>query len=438
VLISHSLARRLAHLLMPFVGIATLLGGSVFWLRRVGWLQADTYYFTNSQLIIRSGESEPQKVFEYVLQHHGSLHQLDGWLQASKYGKELVLVAFVLLGLSQLTKLRLPPRPALANAGLFGLAGVSALLALLAGQWFAFLAGARSFAAWCIGALATPLVDAHFRRRFARVCAWTLVAESVLVAIESWRGMLIYAFYMFGRDNVRVVGTFNLPASLGAFVVVSWAVAWCWGGFSRRGRALLTALALLVMLVNASATAWVAFAAVSFIAAYRCLPRAWRLGLLAAALPLALTGWLALPTLTGRLDVHDSLWGRIAPIQNYAAQHSSARQLLFGTGFGVGTNALAAREPPRKSIGTGYMLPNQPVGDSTPAVLFWQTGLLGLACAYALMLLAIRARPESWQIGVALAVSSLAINIAELFPVNLALGFWLAHALSPKATDAPA
>ncbi len=420
---------------MPLVGLATLLGGSVFWLRRVGWLQSEKYWRSNGELVLQSGyPPDSPATYEFVMRHHASLHQLDGWLLLTKYVREAVVVAFALLALMQLVRFRSPVRSAVASGGLVLLAAISATAALLAGQWLALLAGARSFAAWGIGMLSAPLVDDSVRRRLARVCAWTLLAQAALAAIELQRGMLIYAIFLFDHDIVRVVGTFNLPASLGAFAVVSWAVAWNWGGYSRRSLYALTVVLVALLVVNGSAVAWTALLAIVLAAAYARLGARWRPLLLSAMLPVAIISWLALPSLTGRWDVHDSLWGRIAPVTHYADEHLSTSQILFGTGFGLGTNALASRGEAIQASG----LPDRPVGDSMPAVLFWQVGLIGLLCAYALFAFALSADPASRGIGIALLVSSVAINISELFPVNLIMGFWLANAAFGKADDEPA
>jgi hypothetical protein len=418
---------------MPFVGVASLFGGIVFWLRRVGWLQPETYWISNTELIVAAPEPKNvTSIYQFVMHHHNSLHELQGWLYLTKFAKEMALVAFVLLALSQLRKTKLSRPFGLVYVCLFLTGLLSAVTAVFSGQWFALLAGARSFAAWTIGASATALVDSELRRRLARVCAWTLLVEACLAVIELNRGLLIYSIYLFDRDIVRVVGTFSLPISLGSFAVVTWAAAYCWGEFPRRTLFLLTVLLLALLLVNASATAWAALAAATIAMLLPKLRASRRRALIVAILPLALIGWQVLPELTGRPDVQDSLWGRILPVQLYATEHLSTREVLFGTGFGVGTNALAQHG---KGVAISREMPDRPVGDSMPAALFWQVGLVGLFFAYALFALALRADEQSRPIGMALLVSSAAVNITELFPVSLILGFWLANAALKDRAD---
>ena len=422
-------------MLMPLVGVASLLGGSVFWLRRVGWLQHGKYYFSNSELVASAPDpNDIMGTYLFVMRHHASLQEVQGWLVLTKVTKTAVLAAFLVLAVTQIASVKFSRRFTPAYLALFLIASATAVSTALAGSWLALLAGGRSFVAWAIGASATPLVDTSLLRRLARVLAWTLLAEALLLAIELRLGMWIYTIEMFGENFVRVVGTFNLPVSLGTFSVVSWAAAFCWGDLSRRSRVGLTLVLLFVLVFNASATAWVAFAAAVTTMLFPLIQKRWRAWVLVAALPVALLGWQLLPTLTGRYDVQDSLWGRIAPVQLYASEHLSTRESLFGTGFGLGTNALAPKDEALMAPGA---IPDHPVGDSMPAVIFWQVGLVGLALVYSLFALALRADKCSRAIGMALLVSSVAVNITELFPVNLVLGFWLANAaIRKRAEDA--
>lgn len=435
---------------MPLVGIASLLGGSVFWLRRIGWLQPDRYWFSNSQLVLAAPEpTDQESIYWFVMQHHASLHQIEGWWYLTKFAKEAVLAAFLALALLSIMRVR-PARPfRLAYAGLFLLGLSSAVLATLGAQWMALLGGMRSFASWLIGRGAGTWLDENLLRRFARVCAWTLLAQLPLVVLELLRGTQNYTIGFLGHHFNRVVGSFNLPVSLGAFAVTAWAAMWCWSGYSRKTLGLATLALPPLLLFNASATAWVAFAAaLCMLAATKLRPvsrpqpangpeyRGVRVAMLALSLPLIAAGWLSLPILTGRADVHDSLWGRIVPVQAYASEHLSTREVLFGTGFGLGTNAVGRQEKiERRNVSS---LPERPVGDSTPAALFWQVGLIGLIFAYALFTLALHADARTRPIGIALLICSLGVNITELFPVNLLLGFWLANAMRGGRDDAAA
>ena len=428
-----SMVRRVALLLMPLVGVASLLGGSVFWLRRIGWLQRAQYWISDPDLLAMAPNPRDwPSSYYFVMRHHGAMHQVDGWLGLTKIAKELVLVAFLVLAATQIAKARPTRNFGLAYGSVFLLGFASALTTMLAGGWYALLAGGRTFAPWCLGLTAGPLVDEGLLRRLARVLAYTLLAEALLVAIELKFGLYLYSIALLGQLFVRVVGTFNLPVSLGVFAVVSWATAICWGDLSGRVRAFLTLVLTFVLVFNASATAWVAFAVAVATMGFAHVPANWRAWVLISVLPIALLGWTLLPTLTGRAEIHDSLWGRIAPVQMYAAEHLTTREMLLGTGFGIGTNVQSAHDAEPPVFGG---MPDRPVGDSMPAALFWQIGLVGLFSAYALLLLALRADEQSRPIGMALLVSSVAVNVTELFPVSLILGFWLASAAFKGRSD---
>ncbi len=418
---------------MPLVGIAALLSGSVFWARRIGWLQADAYWHAHRRMLgWYNTQIDYAAASAQVLQFNNSLHETSGWLWFTKVPKELLLVAFLILGMSQFGRIRFRRGFAVAYAFLFALGAASALPTLLAGRWIELFAGSRSFATWVLGATAAPLASTTVKRSLGRACAFTLVIQGVLVAIEMQHGLLIYSMFMFDHDWVRAVGTFNLPISLGTFAVVTFAIAWCWGELPRWGMVMLTVLTLALLVVTASGAAWFAFAAAVLAGLLRGAALRTRILLLVCSLPLAVLTWFALPHITGRWQIHDSLWGRIYPVQTYAEEHLSATEIAFGSGFGRGTNALSAStEKPTTPVDPGSVQ----VGDSLPAVLFWQVGLVGLTLAYGLMFLALRADPKSRPVGVAIIVSSIAVNVTELFPVNIVLGFWLAHAGRVKERD---
>lgn len=418
---------------MPGLGVAAVLAGSVFWARRVGWLQADAYWYAHHRLLDWfNTQADRNAAYEAIMRFNNSLHESSGWLLLAKIPKEVVALSLLLIAATQLSRVRQPRAFALAYIGLFLLASGSALTALVGGRWIEVIAGCRNFVGWVLGATATPLASTTVMRSLGRACAWTLLIQAVLVAIEMQHGLLIYSMFLFDHDWVRAVGTFNLPVSLGTFAVVTLAIAWCWGELPRRAMVVLTVLTLAILVVTASGAAWFAFTAAVMAGVLRVAALRKRILLLVCSLPLALLTWFALPHITGRWDIHDSLWGRIYPVQAYAEAHLSASEIAFGSGFGRGTNALsAAGDQPTAPVAPG----TAQVGDSLPAVLFWQVGLIGLTLAYGLMFLALRVDPKSRPVGVAIIVSSIAVNVTELFPVNIVLGFWLAHAARVRDSD---
>jgi hypothetical protein len=417
--------------MMPLVGLAALLSGSVFWLRRVGWLQADQYWKSYGQRYAEHADPESVNWYVDMMQFHASLHTLDGGLRLIKWPKELLLLAFLLLACTQLKRLRPSPAFIAIALPLLLLMGLAALTTAAGGAWLDLAAGVRSLLCLVLGLVAAPLLRPELLRSLARVCALLLVVQLLLIPIEMQRGLLMYAWHWQGENMVRAVGSFNLPTSLGCFAVVAFAAAWCWGELSLPLRLALLLALVVVLVASASAAAWVALCAVAgTIALARCSSRQ-RLLLGIASLPLALGLWLALPALTGREDVHDSLWGRIRPVHEYAVAHMTPLQQWTGLGLGHGTNALTQQNGPLDIAAPV----DRPVGDSLPAVLLWQLGLAGLLLVYAWMVLALKRDPRSRPLGAALIVVGIAVAATELFPVNLVLGLWLAHGARPGTDD---
>ncbi|MGQ0799774.1 MAG: lasso peptide biosynthesis B2 protein [Pseudomarimonas sp.] len=309
--------------------------------------------------------------------------------------------------------------------GLLVLFSGSALSAVLHGRWLELFSGARAVFAWLLAGIAGRFATARALRLTSFTCIGVLLAQSVAAPFELSAEVGFYAANLFGRELPRLVGTFEFPVALSAFAVTTWAMALCWARLGRRTLLLLAVLVTLVLLCSGSATGWVAFAATMVAAAFGQFARKTRIRLLALALPAALALWFALPSLTGRSDVHDSLWGRLHPATAFSEAHLSPLDVAFGYRFGAGVQGHQTI-----SALTGTLAPPffRPPTDSTPVVIFWQVGVLGVVLIYALLLLALYRDIESRPVGVALLVSSLALSISELFPLSIALGLWLARA----------
>lgn len=412
---------------VPAIGLATLCNGAVFWLRRIGWLQRDEYWLAYQTLIHQASLNPTWERYLEVVRFEGSLHSLQGALWLIKIPKEFILAAVAGLALVTAQRARHQPRALmLAYAALFALVGYSAATALIDGHWLDVMAGGRSFLCWAIAAVGVAVSTPELRRRLSLVLLVVLVIQGLMAPIELALALKIYKMQLWGHDYPRIVGSFGLPLSLGVFAVVTWSMAVCWASLTRRSLALLTALVVVLLLANGSATAWAMFvASAGMYALNHQRPRV-RLLVLLAAVPAAAVVWQVLPQLTGRDTIHESLFGRVLAVQMHA-QGLSTGELLIGQGFGFGTNGRALLTP-ETTTEIEPVLNRRAVGDSMPASLLWQTGALGLLLAYGLIVAGLSSCRRDRPLGIALLLASLTLNVAELFPINLVFGLWLANA----------
>jgi hypothetical protein len=211
-------------------------------------------------------------------------------------------------------------------------------------------------------------------------------------------------------------------------------LAFCAGFLDGRLRSsALSLVALFLVLAAASATGLVCLGllgAVFGIQAASKHRRALMLGLAGVALGLVVAG---LPALTGRADVFSSLLNspaRAAMLVG-ALRDRGGLDFWFGRGLGFATNAAKnlweyrlSGQPP--SAGAGRPV----IADSTLTLLVEETGVVGLGLYVTLLAWASwRDRPLRVFYAV-VAISSLTINVPEVFPVNLMLGLALAYTAS--------
>lgn len=153
----------------------------------------------------------------------------------------------------------------------------------------------------------------------------------------------------------------------------------------------------------------------------RWVPVRRRLALTAATTVLVLL-LCALPQLLGRPDLWRSPLGRWQALADGMAA-SGPLQWLFGQGLAANSNQLLSLLGPQAALHAAS-------SDGMPVLLLLQSGLVGVAAFYGLLLWAWRrdqtARPFLLTVGLA----SLTLNITELFPINLLLGLCLAGLLA--------
>ncbi len=287
--LSSPFPRSLALAVLPaLAGLAALLNGSVFWARRVGLLEPDRYwspYLTLSQS--DAARAASYENYLEVLRAGAAMHQVEGILWLTKLAKDLVWMAILVVLAFGIRRMRLPLGMAAAYLGLAGLALNATVAALVRGAWFDIVAGGRAGLAWLLAALGSSLASRELCRIVARTCVVVLVVQAPLMSAELVNGLMMYSTKQFGINFARAAGSFSLPISLGTFTVVTWAVALQWADLPRRLFGLITTLVVLILVVNASATAWVAFLVTAASFFYIRARLHWRVALLLATLPMA-------------------------------------------------------------------------------------------------------------------------------------------------------
>jgi hypothetical protein len=301
---------------------------------------------------------------------------------------------------------------------------------------------------------AAPFATRRWLHHWARSAAWLLWLQLPLLLLEAWRGlpMPFGPSPMLPSDGsappltamavpTRLVGSFIHPNSLGvaALVLLAFVLSY------RRPRAGLPGLwvvSLTCLLLARSATGLLGWLALLVWFAGRQL-RPWVQGLArpgrwpVTARPLALVLSMAMallfiwafPALLGRPDLWRSPLGRWQALLDGMAV-AGPLQWMFGQGLAANSNQLLSLLGPQAAL---HPAPS----DGMPVLLLLQSGLFGVVGFYGLLLWAWRRDQEGRPFLLAVLLSSLTLNITELFPINLLLGLSLAGLLDPGSPAAP-
>lgn len=230
----------------------------------------------------------------------------------------------------------------------------------------------------------------------------------------------------------RATGTLILTNTMGIFAATALAFYYT---FSRRRSYLpiVASIALALILVSGSATGILCMLCfLCFVVLERVdAPR--RQFIVVAGILIFLMVFSALPFITGRPTIFDSLFGEGQRIDvfRYALADKSAFELMFGRGIGLNTNLalnLLRHADPDTVAATGALI--LPPTDSTVTGLLVQIGILGTLMFYGCLLRAALRDPGARMFYAIIFLCSLTLNIGEVFPVNYLLGFALAHSLS--------
>ncbi len=429
------------HVVWLLVCVATLANGATFWLKRTGWLETPAYH---DHLIEKAGikvvpRSGPlyEEIQDFFWRTKTRLYAVAGHQVFAKLAKFGVVMLIVGVSLWSGWRARQWP-PAATQPAVLGFAALVSCAALV--SWLRFggellMPGMRAFAFLAVALAASRLASTQSLALFSNYLIVLVFVQLILVPLEMGWGLVLFAgkgLSLLPGD--RVTGAFLQPTTLGLFSVIALTCYLRCADPSLRMRVLAAVAVGVVVIAAASAAALLLYLVVlgqGFARAIARSSRARWLVLLIATVALT----LALPWLTGREEILTSVFGRMDKIQRVIIEAPGPLTLLFGEGLGVGTNAavhwrvfVAAEVAELPS--TWWFAGS----DSTVHSLIGQIGLVGGAGFYALLAWAAWRDARARPLYAVIALASLAINIVELFPVNLLLGLLLAH----SAGKAPA
>lgn len=350
-----------------------------------------------------------------------------GYERVLKVFKDALFAGFVILSLFLVTvrKVRLPGLAATSPIVLLAVSvGVGFLISVaLWGIVFASL-GLRSFAF-----LAVAFVGgwaASKMQSFAWCAASMLLIQTLLVGLEFVFGIPL----RFCPNSFRGAGTMVLSNSLGVFAVVALAF---YRSFSatRSYFWLLVAMVAILLLASGSGTGLFALLGLLGMLVLGNMTGFRKVVMAVALLVLGNILTVKLPELTHRPDIYNSVLASDGRVGRFGQllQATSATDLLVGRGVGFGTNTalnnsntVPAPLPPGAD-GEKF------AADSTVTVLLTQLGAIGILLFYGTLGWAFLRDRLARPTYAVIAITSLAINITEVFPVNFLLGLTLAHTI---------
>lgn len=422
---------RLGSLLALLLLLASLANGAPFWLARIGLIAPGAYQRDRQAFCppggppvilvsacppLRIAPAPSGAVERLSLERLHQSPRAWAWLKTARLLVLLGLPLSVLLAML-LGRWPWPPGQRLLPAlPLLGSLGLSIVLSLYQASLATLLPALHSQMWLPLMLLAGPASRPAILARLAQAMAALQLLQLPLMLVEAVLGLPM----SFGppADQLtqaslglptRLVGSFIQPNSLGVALIVL--LGFCIAYLPNRK--LLPALALMALpplLLSRSATGLLSWALVMLLWSCqgRRLPRAARLGLLLLMVPLI----AALPLILGRLDLWQSLAGRMGAIDSLL-RSSHPGQWLFGHGL---LNASST--------------------DSLPAVLLLQGGLLGMLAFYGLLLWAWRHQPRLRPFLLAVFLGGFSVPITEMFPINALLALGLNGALCSSIVGA--
>jgi hypothetical protein len=285
-----------------------------------------------------------------------------------------------------------------------------------------------------LAALSGWLAATRRLRILADGAAALVLLQVPFLAVEAMRGLPM----SFGATPspwlpTRLSGLLNQPNTLGGVLAIG--VALCVAVSLRRWQRWPLLLVSLVLAILArSGTGVMGLVLVALGQLHRQLPRRWRSMAVMASLLVVV---LALPKLLGRPQLFDSPSGRLGTLQGWIQQPRILRERWLGDGLASqnqrnGGSPVLLGSPGGDDV-EGNPARRGPSADGLPLLLLSQGGLVALVAFYGLAFWCCWLDSGLRLVWVVLLITSLMLNITEVFPLGLWLSVLVSRALTLRS-----
>ncbi|MEB3257565.1 MAG: hypothetical protein VKN83_04500 [Cyanobacteriota bacterium] len=438
---------QLTRLLVVAMTLVVMVNGLPFWARRVGVIDQRTYDQDLAQFCRPPvqrwwlpASCSPVRVVETGgLQRRQRiqtfrLYRITPWevgLKALRYALMPVVLALSILLVCRGWQV-MPPLPALVPLVPLILSTLTsaAISWPVDGPVSTLLNGVWSL--WIPLAAVGGWLGAPRRLRILADGASALVLLQLpFLAAEAMRGL---PMPFGGTPSVwlptRLSGVLNQPNTFGGVLAIS--VALCVAASPRRWqRWPLLLVSLLMAILARSGTGVVGLVVVAVGLVHRQIPRRWRSMAMATSLLVVV---LALPHLLGRPQLLDSPSGRLRTLQVWIRQPQTLRERWLGVGLASHNRRDGGAPALTAASGAGEVEAHParrgPSADAQPLLLLSQGGVVALLAFYGFAIWCWWLDPSLRLVWAVLLITSLTLNVTEVFPLGLWLSVLSSRALS--------
>ena len=442
----------MTRLIFIFITLTTVLNGSYFWLNRIGLINTESFnvlieknadfnqrsmvYFNQPETITSDVEASfKQEHLAYKKELYDHLYKntpLSLFLKSLKYLLYLIFLSLVLFNIIKSDK----PYKLNAASTTFGLfLLVYSSLSFINFGIAGVIAGFNTYLFLTFLVFFKNHLSYKDIRYFSFLLFTTLGLLLVIAPFEMSRGIQVFNTNSF--INKRMTGFLDQPNTLGVYVVCiySFFIVMFRSELNKTMFIMLTLGTLVLIILSGSNTAAVVLCV--FLFAEYMLQKKLTAGRLKNwVLPLLIVVILILYLTQGRSGF-DSLAGRLEKYYYYFSLDLPIVKLLFGHGFGAGSNTLLQIQ----SYFPFEQFANLPVKysvDSTPLLLIIQTGIIGCTVIYGLMLTEFVRNKHARPAYLTFILCCMTINIIEIFPLNIVLASLISTSLlSTTQKDCP-